>query len=152
MEAETGRGGGDIGDDGTPRLDYPPPLCPSVHPMVNLSKPALKDASALVETIRHTRQASKYSNGTAAVPSVTKILQETMSDKQRQILQAWEDRMVKEMGRPAFEEMKRATFRQGERFHALVDQYMQSGDIDSTQEDDQVTNNHVKSIMHVLDR
>jgi len=134
---------------------------PSDHPMLNSLKPVMsaQDAAAsLLQTIRHTRQSMKQEKdkwSTPHVPSVTKILKETMSEKNRQILQAWEDRMVAQMGRPAFEEMTRQTFARGERLHSIVDTYMQSGSIDWPNPElpkDDVTDNHVMSLAPILDR
>jgi len=132
----------------------PPAINPEVHPMVNRLRPVLSTedaASEVVGTIRHSRKEG-YSK---AIPSVTKILKETMPAKQRAILQAWEDRMVAQMGRAAFEEMTQKTFHRGERFHSIIDQHLTERESLAnllTSEDDEVTANHVRSVASVINR
>ena len=69
----------------------------SKFPLKNIDKPLLKiDEILLKGRIQHARQNEpeelKY------IPSVTKILKETMSVENRLRLQIWEEKMIAKMG------------------------------------------------------
>ncbi|XP_056148085.1 mitochondrial genome maintenance exonuclease 1 [Lampris incognitus] len=64
--------------------------------------------------------------GRSAVPSVTRILQQTMSPEQRFHLQRWKKRMVAELGEDGFEEYTKNIFRYGSLFHAAVEDVLAS--------------------------
>ena len=78
----------------------------SKFPLENMDKPLLKlDEILLTGRIQHARQNEpeelKY------IPSVTKILKETMSVENKLRLQIWEEKMIRHMGRDAFDEMQK---------------------------------------------
>ena len=73
-------------------------------------------------TIRHTRE--NEPDEIKNIPSVTKILKDTMSVESKLRLQIWEEKMVAQMGRHAFEKMKELNFKRGHRLHTAVGKYI----------------------------
>ena len=93
----------------------------------NNKKPKLKIGDVLSAyymsgTIRHTRE--NEPDEIKKIPSVTKILKDTMSVESKLRLQIWEEKMVAQMGRHAFEKMKELNFKRGHRLHTAVGKYI----------------------------
>ena len=85
---------------------------------------AAKKAASIypAEAIRLRRRRDEAS--TPSVPSVTKILKETMPIENQLALKKWEARMVAEMGREAFDQMRNRTLRRGHALHAHVERVL----------------------------
>ena len=91
----------------------------SKFPLTNSSKPTLKLGQIfLSSTIQHFRKDEPKE--LKQMPSVTKILKETMSVENKLKLQIWEEKMIAKMGREAFEKMKELTFKRGHRLHNAI--------------------------------
>lgn len=120
---------------------------PKLSPMYDLKRKHIVDSVS--ETIRLTRDNDP--EDLRLMPAVTKILKETMPPDQKLRLQLWEQRMVANMGRQAFEEMNRITLLRGERLHHLLDRHFQGEDVKDMDVKDETSRNHLKSIEPVLD-
>ena len=88
-------------------------------PILNIIKPTLK-----IDEILHTERIQRPRKDEPAelkdIPSVTKILRETMSIENKLRLQIWEEKMIAKMGREAFDQMQKLTLKRGHRMHAAV--------------------------------
>ncbi|XP_031732581.1 mitochondrial genome maintenance exonuclease 1 [Anarrhichthys ocellatus] len=65
--------------------------------------------------------------GRSSVPSVTRILQQTLSPDQIFYLERWKRRMIAELGEEGFKEYSQKLFRQGRLFHSAVEDILVSG-------------------------
>uniref|UniRef100_UPI0037E6FB8C mitochondrial genome maintenance exonuclease 1 isoform X2 n=1 Tax=Semicossyphus pulcher TaxID=241346 RepID=UPI0037E6FB8C len=94
----------------------------------------------------------------SAVPSVTRILKQTLSPKQIFFLERWKRRMIAELGEDGFEEYSQKLFRQGKLFHSALEDILTSGvtwknkDPSETHEEyPPEVEGYVESISHILD-
>ncbi|PIO04620.1 hypothetical protein AB205_0061060 [Aquarana catesbeiana] len=85
------------------------------------------------------------------LPSVTRILQQTMPMEQAFYLERWKQRMIMELGEEGFIEYTAAVFSQGKLFHARLEDLLVSRD-DSIQrpEDTDKMSGYLASVDHVL--
>ncbi len=120
------------------------------HPLLTKSKPLVSKfgdlESLIADTIKFKRADCVPDFNT---PSVTKILKETMPVKRKLALQAWEERMIAQMGRENFELMQQNTLARGERLHEAVEEYFDSGelpDAHGSNIEDEVSQKHLRSI------
>ena len=81
------------------------------------------------------------------IPSVSKVLKETMPVEQKLALQRWEERMVATMGREAFDEMNKMTLLRGRRLHSHVERMLMGESAE--EETDEVVQRHLRSLGHV---
>jgi len=130
---------------------------PARSPLVNTSRPGFKVGQVMLgktTTIRHDRNTDKKNvdSVTHSLPSVTKILKETMAEQDRLRLQIWEERMVAKMGREAFEQMSKNTLLRGERLHYMIEQYFELGTADHLDVSDTVSKNHWRSLSPLMER
>jgi len=58
-------------------------------------------------------------------PSVTKIIEDSMSDEAATRLRRWRKQMIKEKGVLGFEKLQRDTLDRGTKFHSLIQQYFE---------------------------
>ncbi|XP_072168003.1 mitochondrial genome maintenance exonuclease 1-like [Diadema setosum] len=65
-------------------------------------------------------QRGKMISGARKLPSVTDILQKTMSPESAMALMRWELFMIKKMGVPAFQKLKREMFSEGRQLHDII--------------------------------
>ncbi|KAM9364537.1 mitochondrial genome maintenance exonuclease 1 [Pholidichthys leucotaenia] len=95
--------------------------------------------------------------GRSFVPSVTRVLQQTLSPEQIFYLERWKKRMIAELGEKGFKEYSQNLFRQGKRFHSALEGILTSG---MMRQDEGPSENpeyppeiqgYIKSISHVLE-
>ncbi|KAM4591251.1 mitochondrial genome maintenance exonuclease 1 [Odontesthes bonariensis] len=65
--------------------------------------------------------------GRSFVPSVTRVLQQTLSPEQIFYLERWKRGMISELGEEGFKEYSQNLFRQGRLFHSAVEDILTSG-------------------------
>lgn len=123
-----------------------------VNPLLNLHRKPLdpSDLTGSATIVERGRNESKL----AGVPSVTSILRETMPVKQKLALQAWEERMVLQMGRDAFDKMQASTLRRGRNLHSALESYFTHGSLEIPTKDisDTVSVCHLESIKDTIGR
>ncbi|XP_069351966.1 mitochondrial genome maintenance exonuclease 1 [Eulemur rufifrons] len=83
------------------------------------------------------------------VPSVTRILQETMTKQQIFYLERWKQRMILELGENGFKEYTSNMFLQGKRFHGALES-MLSPQGNLKERDENLKSGYVESVQHIL--
>ncbi|TWW78698.1 Mitochondrial genome maintenance exonuclease 1 [Takifugu flavidus] len=90
--------------------------------------------------------------GGASVPSVTRILQQTLSPDQIFYLDRWKRRMIEKLGEEGFEQYSQALFRQGKLFHSAVEDALTSGGaLKRKKEYTPEVRGYLESISHTLE-
>ncbi|NXT77762.1 MGME1 exonuclease, partial [Zapornia atra] len=85
------------------------------------------------------------------MPSVTRVLQQTMSPQQSFYLERWRQKMILELGQDGFAEYSRKLFLQGELFHAALESIFLSEEVATKEEgEDGVISGYLSSVQHVL--
>ncbi|XP_018432134.1 PREDICTED: mitochondrial genome maintenance exonuclease 1 [Nanorana parkeri] len=85
------------------------------------------------------------------LPSVTRILQQTMPMEQAFHLERWKQRMIMELGEEGFIAYTAAVFSQGKLFHARLEDVLQCRDDDIHRPDDtEAMSGYLASVEHVL--
>ena len=93
------------------------------YSLANQLKPLWHIGKSFPENIDCKRGSEPEGTDLANVPSVTRILNETMPVEQKMRLQAWEEKMVYKMGRSAFEKMQELIMKRGHRLHSAIGKY-----------------------------
>nr|XP_019948023.1 PREDICTED: mitochondrial genome maintenance exonuclease 1 isoform X2 [Paralichthys olivaceus] len=99
----------------------------------------------------------KRGQGGSSAPSVTRILQQTLSPEQRFYLERWKRRMIEELGEDGFKEYSQNLFRQGKLFHSTLDDILASGATQKnkppveTAEHPAEVQGYVESVSHILE-
>ncbi|XP_073528588.1 mitochondrial genome maintenance exonuclease 1 [Phyllobates terribilis] len=92
---------------------------------------------------------SQMTNG--RLPSVTRILQQTMPMEQAFYLERWKQRMIMELGEEGFIEYTAAVFSQGKLFHAQIEDLLLSEEqYTQKPEDTDALVGYMNSVEHVL--
>lgn len=65
--------------------------------------------------------------GRGSVPSVTRILQQTLSPDQLFYLERWKRKMIAELGEEGFAQYSQNLFKQGKIFHSILENILSSG-------------------------
>ncbi|CAH2253237.1 mitochondrial genome maintenance exonuclease 1 [Pelobates cultripes] len=89
---------------------------------------------------------SQMTNGN--VPSVTRILQQTMPMEQAFYLERWKQRMIMELGEEGFIEYTAALFSQGKLFHVELEELLLSQEDFSIKQEE--LSGYLASVQHVL--
>ncbi|XP_050932837.1 mitochondrial genome maintenance exonuclease 1 isoform X2 [Lates calcarifer] len=95
--------------------------------------------------------------GRSSVPSVTRILQQTLSPEQIFYLERWKRKMIAELGEDGFKEYCQNLFRQGHCFHSAVEDILTSGEKwknehpSETKEYPPEIQGYMESISHILE-
>lgn len=95
--------------------------------------------------------------GRSAVPSVTRILQQTLSPEQIFYLERWKRRMIAELGVEGFKEYSQNLFRQGKLFHSALEDVLTTGatwkdkNPTETSEHPPEVQGYMESISHILE-
>ncbi|XP_074143901.1 mitochondrial genome maintenance exonuclease 1 isoform X2 [Sminthopsis crassicaudata] len=84
------------------------------------------------------------------MPSVTRILQQTMTAKQILILERWKQRMILELGEDGFAEHTSEIFLQGKHFHEALEAILSSQDQLKELDEKTISSGYVASVQHVL--
>ncbi|XP_015260504.1 PREDICTED: mitochondrial genome maintenance exonuclease 1 [Cyprinodon variegatus] len=109
------------------------------------------------ETGPPTRIMLNRGQGRPFVPSVTRILQQTLSPEQSFYLERWKRRMIAELGEEGFKAYSQNLFKQGKDFHAALEGILtsaetwKSGNLLETSEFPPEVQGYVQSISHVLE-
>ncbi|XP_047459650.1 mitochondrial genome maintenance exonuclease 1 [Mugil cephalus] len=95
--------------------------------------------------------------GRSSTPSVTRILQQTLSPEQLFYLERWKRKMVEELGEEGFKEYSKNLFRQGKLFHSAVEDILMSGatqkseSCSETPEYPPEAQGYIESVSHILE-
>ncbi|XP_017268256.1 mitochondrial genome maintenance exonuclease 1 [Kryptolebias marmoratus] len=95
--------------------------------------------------------------GRSSVPSVTRILQQTLSPEQIFYLERWKKKMIAELGEEGFKEYSQNLFRQGKLFHSALEDIFTSGakwnPRDPSEAPDYVpeVQGYIQSVSHILE-
>ncbi|XP_069546229.1 mitochondrial genome maintenance exonuclease 1 isoform X1 [Brachyistius frenatus] len=95
--------------------------------------------------------------GRSFVPSVTRILQQTLSPEQVFYLERWRRRMIAQLGEEGFKQHWQNLFRQGKLFHSALEDILtsgatwKSGDPSETPEHPPEVQGYLESIAHILE-
>ncbi|NWS11196.1 MGME1 exonuclease, partial [Pachyramphus minor] len=113
-------------------------------PLINPNKriPPLNSDSNLPRKI--TLQKTK-------MPSVTHILQQTLSPQQVFYLERWKQKMIVELGKDGFEKYTKNLFLQGELFHSALESIFLSEEKAKEKGKDGVISGYLSSVEHVLE-
>ncbi|KAF4794020.1 mitochondrial genome maintenance exonuclease 1 [Turdus rufiventris] len=85
------------------------------------------------------------------MPSVTRILQQTLSPQQVFYLERWKQKMIEELGKEGFEEYTKNLFLQGELFHSALESIFLSEEVSARdQGEDGIVAGYLSSVEHVL--
>ncbi|NXP55806.1 MGME1 exonuclease, partial [Heliornis fulica] len=84
------------------------------------------------------------------IPSVTRILQQTMSPQQAFYLERWKQKMILELGQDGFAEHVKKLFLQGELFHAALESVFMSEEMATKEQEEDVISGYLSSVQHVL--
>ncbi|KAK7815803.1 hypothetical protein U0070_025263 [Myodes glareolus] len=82
-------------------------------------------------------------------PSVTRILQQTMTPEQSFFLERWKQRMILELGEDGFAEYTSNTFLQGKQFHEALESIL-SPQEDLERREEHLQSGYIKSVQHIL--
>ncbi|NXR44992.1 MGME1 exonuclease, partial [Hippolais icterina] len=114
-------------------------------PLINPSKRILPVSSDSKAPVKIGLQRTK-------MPSVTRILQQTLSPQQVFYLERWKQKMIKELGKEGFEEYTKNLFLQGELFHSALESIFLSEEMAARdQGEDDVVAGYLSSVEHVLE-
>lgn len=83
------------------------------------------------------------------IPSVTRVLQQTMTSEQIFYLERWKQRMILELGEDGFAEYTSNIFLQGKQFHEALESIL-SPQGDLKERDENLTSGYIESIQHIL--
>ncbi|NXX82781.1 MGME1 exonuclease, partial [Urocolius indicus] len=85
------------------------------------------------------------------MPSVTRILQQTLSPQQAFYLERWKQKMILELGTDGFAEYTKNLFLQGELFHKALESIFLSEEMATKEQREDVTvSGYLSSVEHVL--
>ncbi|KAM5304203.1 mitochondrial genome maintenance exonuclease 1 isoform 1-T2 [Glossophaga mutica] len=83
------------------------------------------------------------------MPSVTRVLQQTMTSEQIFYLERWKQRMILELGEDGFAEYTSNIFLQGKRFHEALESILSpQGNLKET--DENLKSGYIESVQHIL--
>ncbi|NXH13282.1 MGME1 exonuclease, partial [Bucco capensis] len=85
------------------------------------------------------------------LPSVTHILQQTLSPQQAFYLERWRQRMILKLGEDGFAEYTKNLFLQGDLFHAALESIFLSEEMAAEEQRDVAVSGFLASVQHVLE-
>lgn len=83
------------------------------------------------------------------IPSVTRVLQQTMTSEQLFYLERWKQRMILELGEDGFAEYTSNLFLQGKRFHEDLESIL-SPQENLKERDENLESGYIRSVQHIL--
>ncbi|XP_057259130.1 mitochondrial genome maintenance exonuclease 1 [Pezoporus wallicus] len=89
-------------------------------------------------------------NNKTKIPSVTHILQQTISPQQAFYLERWKQKMILELGKDGFTEYTKNLFLQGHLFHATLESIFLSEEMVTKEQRDVTVSGYLSSVEHVL--
>ncbi|KAI4884919.1 hypothetical protein NFI96_013223 [Prochilodus magdalenae] len=118
-------------------------------PLLNEAKSAIRSE---YEEEAMTRIPLQRSSDQPAIPSVTKVLQKTMSASQLFYLERWKRRKIAELGEEGFKEYSMNLFKHGRLFHAAIEATLtQEASPKEDAEGPEEVSGYLQSIGHVLE-
>ncbi|XP_004686993.1 PREDICTED: mitochondrial genome maintenance exonuclease 1 [Condylura cristata] len=84
------------------------------------------------------------------IPSVTRILQQTMTSEQIFYLERWKQRMILELGEDGFAEYTKNIFSQGKQFHEALESILSPQGNLKARDETLLELGYVKSVQHIL--
>ncbi|KAM8738762.1 mitochondrial genome maintenance exonuclease 1 [Acanthopagrus schlegelii] len=125
----------------------------TLHPFLNCEETPDLEEPELGQPVRI---ALNRGQGRSSVPSVTRILQQTLSPDQIFYLERWKKRMIAELGEEGFKQYSQNLFRQGKLFHSAVEEVLTSGttrnrSLSETPEYPPDVQGYMESISHILE-
>ncbi|XP_057557427.1 mitochondrial genome maintenance exonuclease 1 isoform X2 [Hippopotamus amphibius kiboko] len=84
------------------------------------------------------------------IPSVTRVLQQTMTSEQISFLERWKQRMILKLGEDGFAEYTSNMFLQGKRFHEALESILSPQGNLKEQGENLLESGYVQSVQHVL--
>ncbi|ELW69943.1 mitochondrial genome maintenance exonuclease 1 [Tupaia chinensis] len=83
------------------------------------------------------------------IPSVTRVLQQTMTSKQIFYLERWKQRMIQDLGEDGFAEYTSNIFLQGKQFHESLESIL-SPQGTLKKRDENLESGYIESVQHIL--
>ncbi|EHB18816.1 hypothetical protein GW7_00692 [Heterocephalus glaber] len=84
------------------------------------------------------------------IPSVTRVLQRTMTAEQIFYLERWRQRMILELGEDGFAEYTSNIFLQGKRFHEALENILSAEGNIKEEDESPLACGHIRSVQHLL--
>ncbi|XP_002747515.1 mitochondrial genome maintenance exonuclease 1 isoform X1 [Callithrix jacchus] len=84
------------------------------------------------------------------IPSVTRVLQQTMTKQQVFWLERWKQRMILELGEDGFKEYTSNIFLQGKRFHEALESILSPQDTLKERDENLLKSGYIESVQHIL--
>jgi len=126
-------------------LDIPISTSPGVS-LLNPARPILSPADLASPDILKHGYKRDYS-----VPSVSKILAATMSEKSKEVLARWEKEKIALLGLEGFKKLKADTFARGHTLHSMLETFMESRKLPKASSiPDSVSKRHLVSISQAV--
>ncbi|NXD79150.1 MGME1 exonuclease, partial [Halcyon senegalensis] len=132
---------------------------PDKHrPLVNAETKTPKNCVPLINPNKRIPPLDRDSNPPMKIalqktkmPSVTRILQQTISSQQAFYLERWKQKMILELGKDGFAEYTKNLFLQGALFHAALESIFLSEETAiKEQREDVAVSGYLSSVQHVL--
>ncbi|MBN3275603.1 MGME1 exonuclease, partial [Polyodon spathula] len=96
------------------------------------------------------RFALQRGQGRSYIPSVTRILQQTMPLEQAFYLERWRKKMIAELGEEGFSQYTANLFKQGKVFHTALEAILKSVEVAEQEEGGVDVCGYIQSVQHVL--
>lgn len=96
------------------------------------------------------RFALQRGQGRSYIPSVTRILQQTMPLEQAFYLERWRKKMIAELGEEGFSQYTANLFKQGKVFHVALEAILKSAEVAEQEEGGVDVCGYIQSVQHVL--
>nr|5ZYV_A Chain A, Mitochondrial genome maintenance exonuclease 1 [Homo sapiens] len=84
------------------------------------------------------------------IPSVTRVLQQTMTKQQVFLLERWKQRMILELGEDGFKEYTSNVFLQGKRFQEALESILSPQETLKERDENLLKSGYIESVQHIL--